>query len=187
MIQLLWGKHWSVTFGYMGSSIAHAMLLLAGTQVFTKGFLSTRWAWLGTAMLGWVGVALAANFSPQVLSLPVFALQALADFLVAASLLRSVAKPRPPALVFTAVCFILWGLPKLDYPVLRYVDWFAPIGYSIGAFFGIATALGILLLFFEKTRSLLTARSVRDIDRHQRPKTGPGKAGVSAAAALAGA
>jgi two-component system cell cycle sensor histidine kinase/response regulator CckA len=161
MTQLLWRRHWGLTLGYMGGSIIHALLLLAGTQVFTKEALSTRWAWLGAAMLGWVGVALAAHFSPQVLSTPVFALQALAFFLVATSLLRSASKPRPPVLVFTAVCFILWGLHKLDYPFLRYdVDWFAPIGYSIGAFFGIATALGILLVFFEKTRSLSTERSL---------------------------
>jgi len=160
MVQLLWRSHWGLTFGYVGSSIAHALLLLAGTQLFTKETLSTRWAWLGAAMLGWVCVALAAHLSPQVLSTPVFVLQALAVFLVGTSLFRSVTKPRPPALVFTAVSFILWGLHKLDYPFLRYdVDWFAPIGYSIGAFFGIATALGMLLVFFEKTRFLLTARS----------------------------
>lgn len=159
LAELVWGGHWGATFGYMGSSIAHAMLLLGGTEVFTRGVLSAHWAWLGAAALAWTGGALAAEVSPTVLSTPIFALQALADFLVAIALLRSVARPRPPALVFTSVCFFVWGVHKLDYPLLRFVDWFAPVGYTLGAFFGLATALGILLIFFERTRCLLTARS----------------------------
>lgn len=157
--EVRWGSHWGATLGYMGGSVAHAMLLLAGTEVFTRGALSRRWVWIGAGALAWVAGALAAGVPLPVLSVPVFALLALADFLVAAALFRSAPKPRPPVLVFTAAGFLLWGLHKLNYPVLRFVEGFAPVGYTLGAFFGLATALGMLLVYFEKTRSLLTARS----------------------------
>jgi signal transduction histidine kinase len=46
--------------------------------------------------------------------------------------------------------FILWGVHKLDYPFLRPLTWFAPIGYLIGALLTIMVGIGILMLLFEQ-------------------------------------
>ncbi|MFZ5427030.1 MAG: sensor histidine kinase [Thermodesulfobacteriota bacterium] len=50
---------------------------------------------------------------------------------------------------------ILWGLHHLDYPFLRPVAWFAPWGFLIGAALGLLSALGIILVYFERVREEL--------------------------------
>lgn len=55
------------------------------------------------------------------------------------------------------VILIIWGLHKMDYPFLRTVDWFAPIGYLIGAVCAVLTAIGIILIYFDKAKKELHA------------------------------
>ncbi len=43
------------------------------------------------------------------------------------------------------VILILWGIHKIDYPFLRNIDWFAPIGYLLGGFFAFGLAISIFL------------------------------------------
>lgn len=50
-----------------------------------------------------------------------------------------------------SISFILWGIHLLDYPLLYKVDWFAPYGYSLGAFFQLIIAISIIILVFEES------------------------------------
>ncbi|MCL5966278.1 MAG: PAS domain S-box protein [Deltaproteobacteria bacterium] len=61
----------------------------------------------------------------------------------------------------TAGAFILWGIHLLDYPFLRPVEWFAPWGFLIAATLSLFAALGIILLFFQKTRDALSRSEER--------------------------
>lgn len=50
------------------------------------------------------------------------------------------------------ITFILWGIHKLDYPLLRNLTWFAPYGYIISAAFSIVIAMALIFIYFEKVR-----------------------------------
>ena len=48
--------------------------------------------------------------------------------------------------VVVAIAFTLWGLHKFDYPFLRSVEWFAPIGFSIGQILTMLLAVSLIML-----------------------------------------
>ena len=56
---------------------------------------------------------------------------------------------------FLTTLFVLWGMHKIDYPFLRTVPWFAPIGYYLDGFLLFSIAIVILILYFQKTKTLL--------------------------------
>ncbi|MCG8502681.1 MAG: PAS domain S-box protein [Firmicutes bacterium] len=53
----------------------------------------------------------------------------------------------------TGITFSLWGVHVADYPFLSQIEGFAPWGYIIGNTLLVIGALGILLIYFEKTRN----------------------------------
>jgi two-component system sporulation sensor kinase C len=53
---------------------------------------------------------------------------------------------------------ILWGLHTLEMPFLITIAWFAPWGYLIGGTLRLIIAFGILVLYFENTRSALVRK-----------------------------
>lgn len=50
---------------------------------------------------------------------------------------------------FLGIIFLLWGLHKADYPFLRTVEWFAPIGFLFSAICEISVALALIFVFFQ--------------------------------------
>lgn len=44
------------------------------------------------------------------------------------------------------IALIFWGLHKFDYPWLRPVEWFAPVGFLLAELFAMMAAVGLLLL-----------------------------------------
>ncbi len=52
--------------------------------------------------------------------------------------------------------FIIWGLHKFDYPLLRPIEWLAPWGYLLGAGLSFTVAIGILVIYFERERTCLS-------------------------------
>ncbi|TGK19094.1 PAS domain S-box protein [Leptospira stimsonii] len=48
--------------------------------------------------------------------------------------------------------FILWGILTLNYPVLRPIPEFAIVGFWLGGLFRLASAISILLIYFEWSR-----------------------------------
>ncbi|MBN1647382.1 MAG: PAS domain S-box protein [Spirochaetales bacterium] len=53
------------------------------------------------------------------------------------------------------VTLIIWGIHKLDYPLLQPVAIFAPWGYLLSAILQIITALAMVLIYFERARGML--------------------------------
>ncbi|MCB1323414.1 MAG: EAL domain-containing protein, partial [Leptospiraceae bacterium] len=56
------------------------------------------------------------------------------------------------AYVIVGFSFLLWGLHKLDFPFLRTVAWFAPIGFTASAFFGLTVALFTILIYYVRSQ-----------------------------------
>lgn len=55
----------------------------------------------------------------------------------------------------TGACLVLWGLHLADHPFLRSVVWFAPWGFSLATVLELAVAIGIVVVYFERTRRSL--------------------------------
>jgi signal transduction histidine kinase/ActR/RegA family two-component response regulator len=51
-----------------------------------------------------------------------------------------------------AIALVLWGLHFANYPLLRDVAWFAPVGFSIAGVIDIVVVLGLLALHFERAQ-----------------------------------
>lgn len=56
---------------------------------------------------------------------------------------------------------MLWGVLNLTYPVARFVDWFAPIGFLLGALFRFMAAVGAVKYVFYPMRAV-SASSVNE-------------------------
>ncbi len=55
----------------------------------------------------------------------------------------------------------LWGLHKLDFPILRPIDWFAPYGYVIGAVLALLTGIGVVMFLLEEAERESRERAKR--------------------------
>lgn len=54
--------------------------------------------------------------------------------------------------------FILWGIHMMDYPFLRPLEWFAPYGYLLSAFFAIVIPSSVVLLFLQQVKRDLVSQ-----------------------------
>ncbi len=54
--------------------------------------------------------------------------------------------------VFLGTILVIWGIHKLDYPFLRPYPVFAVWGYTLGSILGMATGVGLLLVFLSSER-----------------------------------
>jgi PAS domain S-box-containing protein len=149
-------------------------LMLAGNQlcVLVSGYLLMRgtyeyigrptplaWLWFVGADALWIAYGVSSGTSLTTLSLPTFLFLGALYAWTGLVLIRergAVASQRA-----VGVNFILWGLHKADYPFLRPVLWFAPWGYLLGAAFQVFSAIGIILMYFERARAELAASEER--------------------------
>ncbi|MFW6312943.1 MAG: PAS domain-containing protein, partial [Spirochaetota bacterium] len=50
-----------------------------------------------------------------------------------------------------SIGLVLWGLHTLNYPFLRDVAWFAPIGFTIDGLLALVVGVGMLMVFLDRT------------------------------------
>ncbi|SHO53751.1 hybrid sensor histidine kinase/response regulator [Desulfopila aestuarii] len=68
--------------------------------------------------------------------------------------------------------YIFWGIHKANYPFLRPVLWFAPWGYLLGAVLELIVAMGLILIYFKKTKNTLIENESRLINAQRIAKVG---------------
>ena len=140
--------------------LASAALLLAGTLAFT-GRRLPRWVcYVLAAGLLWIIIAGLQPVQLWHYSLPTFTIVGAAFFWIGAVYLKAYT-PHLPEAQFVGWAFIIWGVHKLDYPLLRPVEWFVPWGYLIGAALAIVCAIGIVLIYFQLAKRDLAASRER--------------------------
>src|SRR3546814_8802011 len=61
------------------------------------------------------------------------------------------------------VVLIAWGLHKLNYPWLRPVEWFAPLGFLLADFLAMLAAAGLLLVTAGRLRSIADQAEPRHV------------------------
>ena len=133
-----------------------AALLLWGTCLFSERKLNGRWLAIFAAVSLWVIVGVSLRFPSPWVTLPAFLLSAFAYVFTGIALLRF-RQATGPAKWTAGWAFILWGLHKAAYPLLRPLAWAAPYGYVLGAVFSFVCAVSIILVYLEKTKKDLKA------------------------------
>lgn len=111
------------------------------------------------ALLMWQCVVFVWGPSFVVWHLPVSIFVAVIRLVVARMLWKSGGPWLGRGVATTAMT--LWGLHALSYPFLANVPSAAPWGFALSAFLGLATALGVVMAYFERAREETDASETR--------------------------
>jgi len=141
-------------------TLLSGLLLLWGTHVFVGKVMSKWWTYGSALGAAWIITGVLSGFSFILLSLPTFTFLGVINIWTGIAFLKSKEMGGVGSLV-TGWAFVIWGIHKIDYPFLRPLLWFAPWGYLIGAVLQLVVAIGILLVYFNKTRADLSASEER--------------------------
>lgn len=133
------------------SVLVSGLFLLKGTNEFV-GHRSSR-LWLPGGIVGglWILCSELTDLPFLLQTLPIFLFYASISVWTGVLFLRS-PNAEGPGKYLTGWGLILWGLHKADYPFLRPLEWFAPWGFLLGGVLGLAVAMGMLLVYFQKIR-----------------------------------
>lgn len=132
--------------------LASVVLLLWGTRLFINSDWHQGWA-ISAAVIGvLVTYAIYAGVSLSIYSIPVFVFSAIVYIYTGIIFFKMEDRSNQKARQLTGAGFIVWGIHKLDYPFLRPLPAAAPWGYLVGALLELYSAIGILLVYFQKNR-----------------------------------
>ena len=109
------------------------------------------------ASFGWYLTARISGFGFSMQSTPIWLLLGIAHIWTGLALLRRKAG-RQMAYPIAGWAFILWGIQKTGYPVLRTVREFAPWGYFIGGLLFMILAASLLAVYVEEIKDKLNAK-----------------------------
>jgi len=135
-------------------ALVAGLLLLAGSVELT-GRRPPAWSrWTGAVIALWVVIAAYAGVSRALLSTPVFLVLGVANIAAGIAWFRS-GDDTVPWSKITGVAFVVWGIHKLDYPIVRTIASLAPAGFLLGTLLEFIIAFGALITYFERTRNRL--------------------------------
>ena len=160
ILTVLRGPHPVLVATNLMSMVWSAALLFWGTRLFSGKELNRGWLALfaGGSLLIIAGVPF-PSVSPWAMILT-YSLAAFASIATGITLLR-LRQGKEPSRSITGWAFVLWGLHKADHPLLRPIAWVAPYGYLLGAVLGFVSAIGMVLVFLEKTKKELKASEAK--------------------------
>jgi len=157
---LLSGESACRMIGNQTASLLSGLLLLGGAYAFQEKTLPRWWIYGSAAGVLWIVGAVLSAVPFTLLTLPTFLFLG-AVYVLTGSAFLGMRKLRGAGRSITGWAFILWGVHKANYPFLRPVAWFAPWGYLFSSVLGITVAVGIVLVYFQKTRQDLSESEER--------------------------
>lgn len=145
--------HW-MTIGQEVVTILGALFCLHGAYALGKQ-LPPLWPRLiGLAALLWTSAGYLLELPFFWSDLPVSLSTGLLFWLSGLNTLRHDQTPGAGRLI-AGWALLLWGIHRADYTLLRPVAWFAPWGFLLAMLLFLAAAVGILMLYYERTRAAL--------------------------------
>ncbi|PKK90084.1 MAG: hypothetical protein CVV64_11235 [Candidatus Wallbacteria bacterium HGW-Wallbacteria-1] len=139
---------WTVS----GQIAAHlsGVFLFFGTGLFLGRTLFFSSLALGLSGILWILVAWFMKLSFAIAVTPIFLVLGLIFIALGVVVIKLSTEDTLPWSNLTGVIFILWGLHKINFPILRPVQWFAPYGFLIGTFLGFIASVSLLLMQFQR-------------------------------------
>lgn len=154
LVMLLWQKSPWLLIGNQITTLVSGVLLLYGSYRFINKKFPVALLLISLLISAWIIYSILLKIPFLYMTLPTFTFLALIYIWTGVLFLKYSANEQKEASVI-GVTFILWGIHKGDYPFLRPVVWFAPWGYLIAAALEFITALGLIIVYFRKTRDEL--------------------------------
>jgi PAS domain S-box-containing protein len=156
IVVVIWGSHPLLTVMNLMSMVWSGALLFWGTRLFSGKRLNRGWlaVFVGGSLFVIAGM-LFRDLSPWTIILT-YSIAAFASVATGITLLR-MRQVTGAARATAGWAFVLWGVHKADHPLLRPIPWVAPFGYLVGAVLGFVSAIGMILVFLEKTKKELKA------------------------------
>jgi len=151
MLVVLWPAHREIQAINALSVLWSAVFLLWGTRLFSGKKLGAPWLALSSAGSLWIAAGITFHLSSPWTTVPTFLLSAVAHILTGVALL-GFREAGGSARLLAGWAFILWGLHKADYPLLRPLAWAAPFGYFFGAALAFICSVSIILVYLDKTK-----------------------------------
>ncbi|MCP4422267.1 MAG: PAS domain S-box protein [Chloroflexi bacterium] len=140
---------------HQAATLISAVFLLCGMHAFLgkRPFsqLSKWWVGATAVIFFWIIIAISFNFSFLAINIPTFTFLGLVTIWTGVVLMREMPESGVGSHL-TGWAFIIWGIHKMDFPFLRPLLWFAPWGYLLAELLEFTVALGILLIYFQKTQ-----------------------------------
>ncbi|MRR56200.1 MAG: PAS domain S-box protein [Deltaproteobacteria bacterium] len=141
--------------------IASAVVLLAGTSHFMGKPIGGKAFIIGILIAIWTVISISMSMPAMNAVIPIFAFLTFTYIHIGIQFLKNSASNELASRI-TGWLFIIWGIHQADYPILRPIEWFAPWGFLIGGILATTIAMGMILIYFERTQRALQAKD----DRH---------------------
>jgi PAS domain S-box-containing protein len=157
MIEFAWApgsEAGVVVLGAQVTAFLGGVMLVWGTHGFLGRPLPRIWSALVVIGLFWIGIGVMWDLSFTVISFPISAFLGIAYIWTGVELLRSHDFPGA-GIGIAGTAFVLWGVHKLNYPIMRQIEWFAPWGFLIASVLTLMVTFGILLAYFMRVHLLL--------------------------------
>lgn len=162
--QLLISKQFQIVF-----SLTNGILMLSGSLSFEEKRLSWKWILLSFIVLLYSIFASLLKFPFIIATIPQYTYLGMI-FIQAGRLLLKQGTSSTMGRKLASYSFILLGIHKMDFPFLRPVVWFAPIGFFLSPVLELLIAFGIFFSFFEVQREEImeTNKKYKDLFRFTR-------------------
>ncbi len=142
--------------------VLFAILLLAGTLRFTGRHVPARpLAVVAAATMGWIGLSYGLDLSFFWQAAPAHLVTGTAIVLSGAAFWRQHGIEPRVGHGMVAVLLLLLGIHQLDYPLLRPVGWFAPIGFLLTSGLNLAVGLGLIITSQRRQQLIVEAATQR--------------------------
>ena len=145
----LWFLH-HVFFAFTAAAFLESMGQMQKRPVSRIWHAAAAAVSAGVVITSYVGVFVVKEWYAA--AVPAAFLNGLAFIACAFSFLKITKRNKSAARLPVFLGFLLNGLHNLDYPFLRPVVWFAPIGFSLGILFSLILVVGLLLMLTESLR-----------------------------------
>lgn len=134
--------------------IISSVLLLQGTYQFLKREMPIWWFISAGVVCFWALISTGLLLPAWAGLLPVYLFAGTANIQTGAAFLQH-RKASSPERLLIGIAFVIWGIHKFDYPFLYDNQILAPFGYLLGAMLEFTVSIGLILLYFRKTRTAL--------------------------------
>ncbi|MEQ8666042.1 MAG: ATP-binding protein [Rhodospirillales bacterium] len=149
-------------FAAESCQVLSAIFLAVGALVFLGHNVPRRLVTIAClACIGWAWYTTLIEPSFLLRSIPLYGLSGLLIFGVGVVLYRAGNVDPNRGYRLSGILFILWGLHKLDYPLLRPVEWFAPYGFIIAMALQMALTVSLIIVVQRYSLARLAAEEQR--------------------------
>jgi len=157
---VLWPASTSLKMANYLCIIASAVMLVIGTQSII-GKSPTKWPKIVGTIIGLWTIGILVQGMPIISAIiSIFAFLSFSYIQMGIQILRQI-QSYGIASRLVGWLFILWGIHQADYPLLRPIEWFAPWEFLIGSIFATTIAIGMILIYFERTHKSLHEKEER--------------------------